>query len=186
MENREEIILDAAGRVFLRYGVKRSTMNDIAEEAGLARQTLYNAFANKDEVVRGTIRLHTDRALAAIEAALPGCTSLGDKLDAIFTHMAVEPFEALQAYPHAEDVIDGFGQAGREEKALANERYLAVMRRVLEPLANEIEAGGQTVPELSRLVLVSAIACKHSVETKKELLVLLAALRDLVLRAAIR
>ena len=51
MEQREVKIVDAAFRVFSRYGVKRTTMNDIAEEAGLVRQTLYTVYKNKDSRV---------------------------------------------------------------------------------------------------------------------------------------
>ena len=61
MRGRDEHIIDAAKRLFLRYGVKRTGMNDIAEEAGISRQTLYKSFANKDAVLQATIRLLADQ-----------------------------------------------------------------------------------------------------------------------------
>ena len=70
MTEREIHILECAFSVFSRYGVKRASMTDIAEEAGIARQTLYNAFSNKDEILRATIRLFTNRAISAIEVKM--------------------------------------------------------------------------------------------------------------------
>ena len=50
MNEREKKIIEAAVEVFHRYGVKRASMSDIADEAGVSRQTVYNAFSNKDEL----------------------------------------------------------------------------------------------------------------------------------------
>lgn len=73
---REKIILDASLRVFSRYGVKRATMADLAEEAGISRSSLYNW----DDVLRALIRSHTDRAIAEAEAAPEGVDDPGAQL----------------------------------------------------------------------------------------------------------
>lgn len=52
MTDRERTILDAAMRVFMRHGVRRASMTDIGKEAGVSRQTLYNAFRGKEDVLR--------------------------------------------------------------------------------------------------------------------------------------
>ena len=57
MNSRTQNILEAAQIVFARYGVSKTTMSDIAREAGVARQTVYNAFATKNEVLREVVRL---------------------------------------------------------------------------------------------------------------------------------
>lgn len=46
---REEI-LEAAKRVFQKWGLKKSTMEDIAEEAGKAKSTLYYYYRSKEEI----------------------------------------------------------------------------------------------------------------------------------------
>lgn len=51
---REQII-DTARRLFARNGVDKTTMIDIAEEAGRGRRTVYTYFASKDEVVYAVI-----------------------------------------------------------------------------------------------------------------------------------
>lgn len=44
-------VIDAARKNFLRYGVNRTTMADIARAVGTPRQTLYDYVSSRDEVV---------------------------------------------------------------------------------------------------------------------------------------
>ena len=60
--SRIEQIADAALRLFARYGYKRSSMDDIAREAGLAKATLYLHFKGKDDVFRAMLQLLARRA----------------------------------------------------------------------------------------------------------------------------
>ncbi len=50
-ESRSAII-DAAERLFLERGFGSVSMDELAEAAGVARRTLYNQFANKEEIFR--------------------------------------------------------------------------------------------------------------------------------------
>ena len=60
-----QAIIEAATRCFDRWGVERTRMSDIAEEAGMARPTVYRYFATKEalclEVMLVHIRLQQDR-----------------------------------------------------------------------------------------------------------------------------
>lgn len=48
-------ILSAAIELFRQYGFKTITMDDIARKAGISKKTLYQHFANKNEVVTESI-----------------------------------------------------------------------------------------------------------------------------------
>ncbi len=181
MDQREEKIVDAAIRVFSRYGVKRTTMNDIANEAGLVRQTLYNAFENKDEILRATIRLHADRALEAIDGEIATTENLGERLDIVFKHLVVGPFDIMQETPHADEILEGFREAAMEEIAVAEERYKALLRELLEPYHSKIEAAGVVPEDLAEVVHTSWYGFKHKAKDKKRLLQLLDSLKGLVL-----
>lgn len=45
-------ILDAALSCVKRWGIEKVTLNDIAQEAGVTRPTVYSYFGSRDEVVR--------------------------------------------------------------------------------------------------------------------------------------
>lgn len=49
-DKRLNIILDAARNIFLQKGFFKTTMEDIANESGLSRRTIYIYFKNKDEI----------------------------------------------------------------------------------------------------------------------------------------
>ncbi len=184
MNEREEKIIDAAVQQFSRYGVKRTSMNDIAGAAGIARQTLYNAFSNKDEVLRATIRLFAERATAQIETGLEKTGGLGEQLDVIFKHIAVEPFELLRASPNAEDIVEGFNASSQQEIAAAAEGNRVIIARILEPFSRAIEDSGLTVDQFADFVQRSASNAKYSAIDRKHILNLLAALKVAVLKVA--
>ena len=47
-----EAIVEAASRLFLERGFGSVSMDELAEAAGVARRTLYNQFASKEEIFR--------------------------------------------------------------------------------------------------------------------------------------
>lgn len=51
MDSKESII-DAANTLFMKYGVKKTTVEDICREASLSKMTFYKYFRNKKELVQ--------------------------------------------------------------------------------------------------------------------------------------
>ena len=47
----EEKILQIAQKLFLTYGFKTVTMDDIATELSISKKTIYNFFPNKNKLV---------------------------------------------------------------------------------------------------------------------------------------
>lgn len=58
-EDIKDLILDAAERLLDRYGFRKMTMDDLAQEVGIAKATIYQHFSNKEDVALGRI----DRAM---------------------------------------------------------------------------------------------------------------------------
>ncbi|HUA35455.1 MAG TPA: helix-turn-helix domain-containing protein, partial [Candidatus Binataceae bacterium] len=61
---REQRILAAARRLFDRKGYASTSMEEVAERAGLAVGTLYNYFASKDELLFAISRSDTEPLLS--------------------------------------------------------------------------------------------------------------------------
>lgn len=55
MEEKAKELLEKSGHVFMRFGIKSVTMDDIAGKLGISKKTLYQHFANKDELVQKCI-----------------------------------------------------------------------------------------------------------------------------------
>ena len=63
-EERKEEILDVAERLFGTRGFEHTSTNDILEEVGIARGTLYYHFKSKEEILDGVIQRMTKRLTA--------------------------------------------------------------------------------------------------------------------------
>jgi TetR/AcrR family transcriptional regulator of autoinduction and epiphytic fitness len=70
-----EAIVEAAERLFLERGFGSVSMDELAEAAGVARRTLYNQFASKEEIFREML-LRVARQLE--DAFPPGIETQGD------------------------------------------------------------------------------------------------------------
>lgn len=184
MSERELNILQAAERVFLRYGVKRASMSDVAQEAGISRQTLYKAFRSKDDILRFHIRVYSDQAIKDIKAALKSTTDLGDQIDLILQRMIVPGFELVRSSPNAQDIIEGINDTTKEELALSAERFQAVLVTVLEPFKDALNATDTTPAEMAGFIQMSARAAKDTASDKKNLVRQLHLIRALCVKAA--
>jgi len=70
-----EAIVDAAQRLFLQRGFGSVSMDELAEAAGVARRTLYNQFARKEDIFREMLLGVSDQ----LEDAFPtGIETQGD------------------------------------------------------------------------------------------------------------
>jgi len=68
-EGKREAILEAARRVFLEVGFGATSMDAIANEARVSKQTVYNHFGSKEELFAAMIRSACDRMLEALQQA---------------------------------------------------------------------------------------------------------------------
>lgn len=65
---RQAQILDAAAHVFSQKGYQNATTKEIAEAADLSEGTLYNYFANKQDLLIGVARAYADEVIADMES----------------------------------------------------------------------------------------------------------------------
>jgi len=83
-EERQELavdrILEAAGRVFVRDGIRGARMGKIAEAAGCARATLYRYFPNKEALLHAYMVQVAKGFGEVLDDKLRGFRSLGDRL----------------------------------------------------------------------------------------------------------
>lgn len=181
MSISQEALIEAAIRVILRYGIRRTTMHDIATEAGVSRQTLYTVFENKEAVLRGTVRLLADGALERIERGCATSATLDQQLDIVFEELALAPFRLVHSAPEANDIVEGMTAACADEVREASARYRAAIERVLAPHATAIGGGAMSLDALADFIQTSLHAFKKTARDEQHLHALLGTLKHLVL-----
>jgi len=80
-------ILDAAARVFAKYGFKKTNIGDVVREAAVARGTVYRYFGSKDELFHAVVTREGRELLEGVREAVAAESTTADRLRrAIITH----------------------------------------------------------------------------------------------------
>lgn len=111
---RRQIILDAALKAFVTYGYRRTTMADIAKEAGISRPALYLQFSSKDDIYRAKFMELVEETRLHLRAALKGGGTLGDRLGRAARAAIFEPFRMILNTPHGAELFDVKHELGPE------------------------------------------------------------------------
>jgi AcrR family transcriptional regulator len=157
---RRAVILDAALQVFGQYGFRRTSMDDIAREAGIGKGTIYLSFASKEEVFQALSQSLSQRMLAGAEAASrrPGTTA--DKLAAMHAAWFGTYADTIRRSPHAADLLDAKHRLSADLIADAARRYKRLVRDVLTEAAAtgelDLEPAGLTPNTAAEMLIASA------------------------------
>ena len=181
MNEKELRYIEAAFDVFARYGVRRTTMGEIAEQAGVSRQTLYASYANKEEILAAAMRHAMDKTVTAIEADWATIEDIGDKLDVYFHHAVIVYFELIRSMPDANDLIAGIGDAAIAERERGEEAKRAALATLFEPYESALEASGTSSADLADFVQTSTAGFKYTATDLNHMRRLLGALKSAAL-----
>jgi TetR/AcrR family transcriptional regulator len=77
---RVEVILAAAQRRFSHYGIAKTTMNEIAEDIGMSKASLYYYFPDKETLFSAVVEKEQNEFLLDIEKELEGKTDASELL----------------------------------------------------------------------------------------------------------
>lgn len=183
LSEKEQQIAAAALRVFSRYGLKRATMNDIADEAGVVRQTLYNVFANKDEVIHGTLLFYMGTLRQNVRDAWEGADDLATKLDLLFEHYLLASWDAVRATPDAGALEEGTHAAANAAMAKASSEMEAMLVELFAPHEDALARNGHDLQSFAAYVTASLLALKHHTDDRDALVRHLGTQKSLILLA---
>jgi TetR/AcrR family transcriptional regulator, cholesterol catabolism regulator len=154
----KEKILKGAEELFVKYGVRSISMDDIARHLSVSKKTLYQHFADKEDIVTMTCKQHLDRNCTEFDAirdnaknAIEELANLSGCLKRNMEHMNPSLLFDLQKYhPKAwavwldhknkfirESVVRNLKQGMQEGnfRAEINPEIIAAMRLELVQLA---------------------------------------------------
>ncbi|MFJ9848220.1 TetR/AcrR family transcriptional regulator [Streptomyces sp. NPDC101150] len=94
-----EKILDAAREQFMTFGLRRSTVDDVAKRASVSRVTVYRRVGNKDELVQQVLLREYRLFVAEVDAAVAGLPTMEERM--------VEGFAAILRLIRGHPLIGG-------------------------------------------------------------------------------
>lgn len=139
---KERAIIDAAQELFLDKGYSVS-VDEIAERAGVVKQTVYSRFKSKDELFAACIRAGAEELVAPLFSAIPG-RSVRGTLTAFAEHyrsVALEP-KRIQLVRVVIAQADQFPDLARR---FYEDGPLYIRRRLASWLDKETRSGALTI-----------------------------------------
>jgi AcrR family transcriptional regulator len=82
MPETHDRLLDAATAAMVVHGLTKLSLEDVAREAGMSRQTVYRYFGSKDALVTATILREEEHLLAQMAAAVRAHDDLRPAMEA--------------------------------------------------------------------------------------------------------
>lgn len=178
MDRDDAEIFEMVASVVARYGMKRTTMADLARGAGVSRQTLYDRFGDKDGVMAAAIDHMVDRVGEELSAAFAKGPDLAAKLDAYFQIAVWPTFEIMQSMPDAADLETGMGPASAAASRRMSDRKREALTRMLSA---HLPADGQSPEEVAAFFEQSSSRAKMSGTSRQDLERFLTVLKAAVL-----
>ncbi len=116
MDEKELQILLQVEALFMQYGVKSLTMDDVARHLSISKKTLYQYVSNKNELVQKALGRHIDKERQDMEEICSSATNAIDELFAISKHVSgmlknIHPsvvFDLQKYYPEAWQIFDEY------------------------------------------------------------------------------
>ncbi len=131
-------VIHAALTLFGRQGLRRTSMADVAAEAGISRATLYLRFCDKQALSKAIARWLVERALELAQAAWQPAASLADNLEATILAKDLMFFRLLHASPHGAALLAAEADLARTHGQDLDERF----KVLLTQRAREAESAG--------------------------------------------
>ena len=146
-ENSRNKILDAAFELFARNGFHSTSINQIAQHAGVAKGLIYNYFDKKEDLMSGIIHRgfeEADGIVQEIMQAAPGKDRLRKLIDITFQFL-VEKYDYQKLMAQLALQLDQFPDMAQ----IVQGKY----RAMVPMLANELQIAGHPDPERHARIL---------------------------------
>lgn len=106
-EEVKKAILEAARAVFKKWGLNKTTMEDIAQEAGKGKSTLYYYYKSKEEIFESVVAKEFSDMLDNAKAQVENIKSAKEKLKKYIIAILREIKKTVNIYPIVQGEIKG-------------------------------------------------------------------------------
>lgn len=161
---KDAAILRSAFQAFARYGLKRTSMADIAEGAGMSRPALYLRYCGKEDIFNALVRTHFQRSEREVAKVLAAGGPIAGTLLAAFHAIDGEAVEAMLNSPHADEILSANMPFSQKEVQEAHARITA---HIADWIAGEVRHGrmslkglGATAEQVAELVMATKFGIK--------------------------
>lgn len=161
-------LLEASLAVFARFGFRKTSMDEVARAAQISRQGLYLHFANKEELLKATVRHACESSRADAEKALAADAPLPERLVTAFDEWVGRYVGRFGA--DAADLMEAAETIAGAQIEETEKLFLDAVTSALREggLAAAYKPAGVTVRQLAENLANTAGGLKHCADTREE------------------
>ena len=159
-------IIDSAFDLFRHYGYRRTSMEDIARAAGVAKGTLYLYFTSKEELFEAIARMLAAQMLADITKAAERDLPLEELILGVVDAKLGAVWRWIYSSPHAAELLDPQHQLPDDVFAEVDAAFRSIMARLLQKGVKsgelDLKAAGFTAETASETLVRAAYGAEKS------------------------
>jgi AcrR family transcriptional regulator len=125
-------ILEAAKIVFQKWGLNKTTMEDIAHEVGKGKSTLYYYYRSKEEIFEELVKKEFASIIGKAQSASEEAVSSKDKLKKYIATMLSEIKKTVGIFPLVKGDVKGNKEFVDRMKKMLNDEEEAVVLEILQ------------------------------------------------------
>lgn len=154
---RRARLLEVALDLFGRYGVKRTSIETLADAAGIAKGSVYLEWRSKDELFRAVAEhLTAGISSAAVAAAEAKTGALAERVTEVLMAKFWRLYELVHSRSHASELIAAKDELAREVFRKADDRFAALVEATLVGAKKEWAPAASTSAKEVAAVLLRA------------------------------
>lgn len=146
---KHHAIIDAASHVFLAEGFDRASIDQIAQRAGVAKQTIYSHFADKEALFKAICTELTEKLTLPLHEAPEGGTDLRSLLTRLGEDMLALMLEpaSLDLHRLLVSAAPRFPELGRSAYEAGPGRMIEAVSTLLRQRSRSGDAGARPLGE---------------------------------------
>ncbi len=164
--DKREIIISSALDLFRHYGYRRTSMEDIARAAAVAKGTLYLYFKSKDELFEAICKSLAEQVGESLEEADALDLPLEEKLNALMEAKFGFVYSWVLSSPHAAELIDSSSRLPsapfEEVTALFHDAVLRLVRQGVRSGELDPKRLGLTEKDASEALIAAACGAEKA------------------------
>ena len=138
-EEKREFVFEAAAGVFSNYGFRRTSMNDIANAAGISRPALYIMFENKEDLFRQLVAQRQEHAINDAVEVLQRDAPIADRIVEAVLAYEKHFYESVSESAHGAELMDMSQSLAMEQMRNGHDRFVGHLARAVENAVSSAE-----------------------------------------------
>lgn len=126
--DKKSVILKASFEVFITYGFRKTSMDDIARAAGMSRPALYQSFKNKTDIFRALATHFCEVSLSKAETELKGKAGFDQRLMRAIEVSVIEMNAMMEKTPHGMELMAVNDEIAHDLEEIWTSRFVALLK----------------------------------------------------------